>query len=55
VTTVARLAPGATDAEVVQMAHRDTRILVTEDKDFGQLFFASAPASPGVILLRFPA
>lgn len=55
VTTVAKLSPGATDADVVQMAHGESRILLTEDKDFGRLFFASAPASPGVILIRFPA
>ena len=55
VKTVAHLAPGAPDIDVVEMAHRESRILLTEDKDFGQLFFASAPASPGVVLLRFPA
>lgn len=30
------------------------RILVTEDKDFGQLVFASGRESPGVILIRYP-
>jgi hypothetical protein len=31
------------------------RTLLTEDRDFGQLAFASATNSPGVIYLRFPA
>jgi hypothetical protein len=30
-------------------------VLLTEDKDFGQLFFASVSVSPGVILIWFPA
>jgi hypothetical protein len=28
--------------------------LLTEDKDFGQLVFASQAASAGVILIRYP-
>jgi predicted nuclease of predicted toxin-antitoxin system len=31
------------------------RILLTEDKDFGQLVYAHRLASRGVILIRFPA
>lgn len=46
--------PGATDEEVVKIAVQESRILLTEDKDFGQLFFAGAPQSAGVILVRFP-
>ena len=29
-------------------------MLLTEDKDFGQLVYASSVQSPGVILVRFP-
>jgi len=29
-------------------------VLLTEDKDFGQLVFASSAQSAGVILIRFP-
>jgi predicted nuclease of predicted toxin-antitoxin system len=52
---VAETAPRASDAAVVEIAVRDGRVLVTEDKDFGQLVHASADPRVGVILLRFPA
>ena len=42
------------DSEVITQAHREGRILLTEDKDFGQLVFASQSESAGVILIRFP-
>lgn len=44
--------PGATDRGVISVALRDQRVLLTEDKDFGRLFRASAPAI-GVIILRY--
>lgn len=46
--------PGATDEAVIERALRDSRILLTEDKDFGQLVFASAAEPPGVVFIRFP-
>jgi predicted nuclease of predicted toxin-antitoxin system len=36
------------------MARADERVLITEDKDFGQLVFAAAKEASGVIFLRFP-
>lgn len=39
----------------MEMAHRDNRILLTEDKDFGWLAFAAHAQNPGVVLIRFPA
>jgi hypothetical protein len=36
-------------------ARREDRVLITEDKDFGQLVFASGQPSGSVILIRFPA
>lgn len=42
------------DSELIEQAHRETRILLTEDKDFGWLVFASHSVSAGVILIRFP-
>lgn len=36
-------------------ALHDGRILLTEDKDFGQLVFAAGRKTLGVVLLRFPA
>ncbi|MEP0773286.1 MAG: DUF5615 family PIN-like protein [Acidobacteriota bacterium] len=55
VVEVREVCPGADDEAVVQLAVRESRTLLTEDKDFGQLFFASASQSPGVVLIRFPA
>jgi Domain of unknown function (DUF5615) len=48
-------APGASDPEVLARAARDARILLTFDKDFGELARASTlPATCGVILFRIP-
>ena len=42
------------DDEVIVQSYDENRILLTEDKDFGQLVFASRADSAGVILIRFP-
>ena len=55
VLAVAEVIPRATDARVIELAAAEDRILLTEDKDFGQLVYASAEPSPGVVLMRFPA
>jgi predicted nuclease of predicted toxin-antitoxin system len=48
-------APGSSDGEVLARAAREQRILLTFDKDFGELARASPlPADCGVILLRIP-
>ena len=40
--------------DVVALPYSEKRILLTEDKDFGQLVFASQADSAGVILIRYP-
>jgi len=48
-------APGASDADVLAWAARDERILLTFDKDFGELARASPlPINSGVVLFRTP-
>lgn len=42
------------DNEVIAQSYDERRILITEDKDFGQLVFASHTDSAGVILIRYP-
>lgn len=42
------------DAEVIALAARDDRILLTADKDFGWLAFVAHAETRGVILIRFP-
>jgi len=44
-----------TDESCGRLAVRERRIFVTEDRDFGQLIYAAAKPSCGVILLRFPS
>jgi len=47
------MAPGASDREVLVRASREQRILLTFDKDFGELARdSSLPGACGVILLR---
>jgi predicted nuclease of predicted toxin-antitoxin system len=41
----------APDADVLNAAHLDGRILITRDRDFGSLVFSGAAAG-GVIFLR---
>ena len=55
VTAVIEFAPGMDDADIVDIAVRERRIFVTEDRDFGQLVYAAAKPEPGVILIRYPS
>ncbi len=55
VTTISEISPGIDDHSVINRAIHENRILLTEDKDFGQLVFASEIVPLGVIYLRFPA
>ncbi|MGZ9225514.1 MAG: DUF5615 family PIN-like protein [Anaerolineales bacterium] len=41
------------DSEVIAQGYNEKRIPRTEDKDFGQLVFASQADSAGVILIRY--
>jgi predicted nuclease of predicted toxin-antitoxin system len=54
VVAVLEIMPGAEDLGVIQLSIREKRILLTEDKDFGQLVYASGQNSVGVIFLRYP-
>jgi predicted nuclease of predicted toxin-antitoxin system len=48
-------APGEPDEQVLARAQRERRILLTFDKDFGELAWrASLPAESGVVLFRIP-
>ena len=54
VLAVSEIMKRSIDRELIEQANREQRILITEDKDFGWLVFASHVNSPGVILIRFP-
>lgn len=49
-------APGSTDPQVLARAVAESRVLLTFDKDFGDLAFrAGLPAACGVVLFRLAA
>lgn len=41
-----------TDREILRAAHRDSRIVLTQDTDFGRLAVADGEAVTGLLLLR---
>jgi predicted nuclease of predicted toxin-antitoxin system len=55
VLAVVEITPRAADSDVIRLARKQKRILLTEDKDFGQLVYASGQKALGVVFLRFPA
>jgi len=44
---------GASDEQVIELASAATAILITEDKDFGELVFAHQMAKVTVVFLRY--
>lgn len=55
VMAVAKISPRAEDEAVIDLAVHERRIVLTEDKDFGQLVYTRQLVTPGVLFLRFPA
>jgi predicted nuclease of predicted toxin-antitoxin system len=49
---VADMAPGIHDTDVLEIARQEDAVLVTTDKDFGELIFRQGRVAGGVILLR---
>jgi predicted nuclease of predicted toxin-antitoxin system len=49
---VLELAPSIPDPEVVSFAARESALLLTADKDFGELMFRQRQFAHGVILIR---
>lgn len=43
---------GFPDEEILKIAYKEDRILVTLDQDFGRMIYQSQPPHRGVILLR---
>ena len=52
VLAVAEAMPKAEDLDILARAVSERRILVTNDKDFGELVYRSGQAHHGVLLLR---
>ncbi len=49
---VAELVPSIADLDVLARADRQSMVLITEDKDFGELVFRRRQPNQGVVLLR---
>jgi predicted nuclease of predicted toxin-antitoxin system len=52
VAYIAELDPGVDDGTILDLARREGALLVTFDKDFGELIFRQGRAPSGVLLLR---
>jgi predicted nuclease of predicted toxin-antitoxin system len=52
VVYVAELAPGIPDDEVLRQANARGALLITGDKDFGELVYRMKKVSAGVLLVR---
>ena len=52
VVSASESGPGEADTAWAELALRDERILLTQDKDFGDLIYRNGLASHGVVLLR---
>jgi predicted nuclease of predicted toxin-antitoxin system len=49
---VAEMDPGISDDEVLDKAEKESAILITADKDFGELVFRQQRITNGVVLVR---
>ncbi len=54
VLAVCEMAPAMADIDVMQLASKAKRVLITEDKDFGQIFYSFQEKDRSVILIRYP-
>lgn len=52
VAAMAEIAPGAADTQVLAEADRTQAVLLTEDKDFGELVYRQGASHQGVVLVR---
>lgn len=49
---VAEMEPGISDEAVMELANKEKAVLLTADKDFGELIFRQKRVTQGVILIR---
>ena len=55
VDAIAEISPSLPDEAVLKLAVAEGRLLITEDKDFGEWVFAHQHAMAGLLLIRYPA
>ena len=51
---VIEMEPSISDDEVIQRANQESALLLTADKDFGELVFRQGRIVYGVVLIRLP-
>ncbi len=51
---VAEASPGILDEDVLILANNDNTLLLTADKDFGELIFRQGLVKRGILLYRLP-
>ena len=52
ILSVRKLNPRMSDSEIINIAAKDNRIVITMDKDFGELIYNSGLIHKGILLLR---
>jgi len=52
ILSVRKLNPRISDSEIINIAAKDNRIIITMDKDFGELIYNSGLIHKGILLLR---
>lgn len=53
IISVTNFALGLSDSKILDLANKEGRIVITFDKDFGQLVFKQKRKTKGLLLLRF--
>jgi len=53
VLAICQLVKGMPDDQVMERAVSERRVLITEDRDFGELVYTRGSNSPGVIFVKF--
>lgn len=54
IETILEISPGISDDQVLKIANEKSAVIITSDKDFGELTFRQKKSNFGIILLRFP-
>jgi len=49
---IAEMEPGIADDTVLDLANQEAALLLTADKDFGELVFRQRRLAPGIVLIR---
>jgi predicted nuclease of predicted toxin-antitoxin system len=52
VSYVVEMEPGISDDAVLNLANKESTVLLTSDKDFGEMVFRQGRSNQGVILVR---